>query len=408
MDSRAASATRAALKGFAATLSARQVARLRADADFAFASEDREVHEVATEPLAPGDTLPTGVRRIDAGTPAAVHRASTAAVAVIDTGIDLGHADLNAVSGTNCLRPRKSAQDDNGHGTHVAGTIGARNNGAAGGESVVGVSPGTRLYAVKVLSAGGSGTWPQVICGIDWVTKNAARLDIKVANVSLVGTGFADDDCGATFADALHRRSATRPRPVLLRQPRLGGRLLRQLAGTDEADDLAAAGFSNGGPAVHGQRQLDQCTRRVLRGDLAPRGPCTRKLEREVLQCGVVADEHHGSQGVRDAPESREQRRGIPAIELRLDFDFGVLQRRSDPFQRLERPPCGGAEHELRRDARFGDMPRHRLRRPPPARSERTIAIRQTRLLPARLRVTQQVQAPHRARRMPHRGGQRR
>jgi subtilisin family serine protease len=194
-----------ALKGFAATLSAAQVSRLRADGDVAFASEDRAVHAVATEPLAPGDSLPTGVRRIEAGTPAAVHEASTVGVAVIDTGIDLAHPDLNAVAGKSCLRQRKSAQDDNGHGTHVAGTIAARNNGAAAGESVAGVSPGTRLYAVKVLSATGSGTWSQVICGVDWVTKNAAVLNIKVANMSLGGGGATDDDCGATFADALHR-----------------------------------------------------------------------------------------------------------------------------------------------------------------------------------------------------------
>ena len=194
-----------ALKGFAATLSSRQVGRLRADADVAFVSEDRTVHAVATEPLAPGESVPTGVQRIDAGTPTAAHRASTAAVAVIDTGIDLTNPELNAVSGKNCLRTRKSAQDDNGHGTHVAGTIGARNGGAAGAESVVGVSPGTRLYAVKVLSATGSGTWSQVICGIDWVTANAAPLNIRVANMSLGGGGTTDDNCGNSNADALHR-----------------------------------------------------------------------------------------------------------------------------------------------------------------------------------------------------------
>jgi subtilisin family serine protease len=104
-------------------------------------------------------------------------------VAVIDTGIDLTHPDLQAVNGTNCVSPGAPAQDDNGHGTHLAGTIAARNNGSG----VTGMVPGTTVYAVKVLNAAGSGRESQFICGVDWVTANAARLNIKVANVSLGG-----------------------------------------------------------------------------------------------------------------------------------------------------------------------------------------------------------------------------
>jgi subtilisin family serine protease len=140
------------------------------------------------------------VRRIEAGTATTAHAASSAAVAVIDTGIDLTHPDLNAVSGTNCVSPASAAQDDHGHGTHVAGTIAAKNNGAG----VVGVAPGTKLYAVKVLDAAGGGTIAQVICGIDWVTRNAAALGIKVANLSLGGPGANDNNCGDTNGDPLH------------------------------------------------------------------------------------------------------------------------------------------------------------------------------------------------------------
>jgi subtilisin family serine protease len=57
---------------------------------------------------------------------------------VIDTGIDLANPELDAVSGTNCVKPGTSAQDDNGHGTNVAGIIAARNTGSG----VVGVAPG--------------------------------------------------------------------------------------------------------------------------------------------------------------------------------------------------------------------------------------------------------------------------
>jgi subtilisin family serine protease len=192
-----------ALKGFAARLGKRQLARVGAEPSVAFVSPDREVRVAAQVPLLPGDAAPTGVRRIGAATPSQVHQASNAAVAVIDTGVDLTHPDLNVASGKNCTTSRKTAtaRDDNGHGTHVAGTIGAENDGGG----LVGVAPGTRLYAVKVLNASGQGTWSQVICGLDWVTQKARTLNIKVANMSLAGFGFADGLCGNLIGDALNR-----------------------------------------------------------------------------------------------------------------------------------------------------------------------------------------------------------
>jgi subtilisin family serine protease len=183
-----------ALKGFTAKLSPQQVRRLEADPRVAFVSQDREVHALGTVPLASGETAPTGVRRIEAATTTTAQQASSASVAVVDTGIDLAHPDLNAASGTNCVSPGSPAQDDNGHGTHVAGTIAARNTGSG----VVGVAPGTQLYAAKVLNAQGSGTVSQVVCGIDWVTANAAALKIKVANMSLGGTGSPFGTCAST------------------------------------------------------------------------------------------------------------------------------------------------------------------------------------------------------------------
>ncbi len=191
----------AALKGYAARIPAALLPLVRADPRVAFVSDDRPVQAFGSVPLSAGDAAPTGVQRIEAATTTTTHQASTANVAVIDTGIALSHPDLNAVSGKNCVRPWRNANDDNGHGTHVAGTIGAKNNGSG----VVGVAPGTRLYAVKVLNAQGSGTWSQVICGIDWVTQNAASLNIKVANMSLGGSGSNDNNCGNTNSDALHK-----------------------------------------------------------------------------------------------------------------------------------------------------------------------------------------------------------
>lgn len=184
-----------AVKGFAARLSVRQVAALRNDPQVALVVPDRAVHATATVPLAAREQLPpTGLRRIEAASATSARQAASAAVAVIDTGVDLAHPDLNATTGTNCVAPGQPAQDDNGHGTHVAGTIAATNAGAG----VVGVAPGTRIYGVKVLDAAGSGTESQVICGIDWVAANAAALNIKVANMSLGGTGVPLSACPTT------------------------------------------------------------------------------------------------------------------------------------------------------------------------------------------------------------------
>lgn len=184
---------RSALKGYAAKIPDARLDDVRRDPRVAFVSEDRPVEAVA-------QTLPTGVNRIDGELSS--HYASNSwniAVAVIDTGSG-PHTDLNIAGGKNC-QTGKSYSDGNGHGTHVAGTIGAVNNGAG----VVGVAPGIPIYSVRVLSNAGSGTWSSVICGIDWVTANASGLKIKVANMSLGGAGTDDGHCGNSNSDALHK-----------------------------------------------------------------------------------------------------------------------------------------------------------------------------------------------------------
>jgi subtilisin len=192
---------RTALKGYSAKLTQAQVRALRADPQVASVEPNRIVH--ASDTLASGESVPTGVARMGAASSSSgtANPASSAAVAVIDTGIDLGHPDLNVGSGTNCVSPGSAPQDDNGHGTHVSGTIGATNAGAG----VVGVAPATRVVPVKVLDSSGSGTWDQIICGINWVAAHAASDGIAVANMSLGGLGSSLDNgaCGAT--SALHQ-----------------------------------------------------------------------------------------------------------------------------------------------------------------------------------------------------------
>ena len=192
-----------AIKGFATHLSDKQRERLEAEPEVAFVSPDRPVKASAT-PLAAGDSAPTGIRRMGAAADGNVRGPAGVNVAVIDTGIDLAHPDLNAVSGRNCVSPGAPAQDDEGHGTHVAGSIGALNNGTG----VVGVAPGTKLFAAKVLDSAGSGTQSQVICGIDWVagtrTDSDTTNDIAVANMSLGGPSAPVASCSTT-TDAEHK-----------------------------------------------------------------------------------------------------------------------------------------------------------------------------------------------------------
>lgn len=191
---------RSALKGFSARLAPGQVRRLRADPEIATVMRDHPVHTQGGEPLAPGETAPTGVDRIEAFNGGNTAGPAGVGVAVLDTGIDTDHPDLagTVAGGTNCIDGTQPLEDDHGHGTHVAGTIAARNDGAG----LVGVAPGTRLYSVKVLDGRGSGSMSTVICGIDWVTANAAA--IGVANMSLGGAGQPIERCGDSMADLEH------------------------------------------------------------------------------------------------------------------------------------------------------------------------------------------------------------
>jgi subtilisin len=118
-------------------------------------------------------------------------------VAVIDTGIDPSHPELNVVGGINCSTGN-SYNDGNGHGTHVAGTVAARDNDIG----VVGVAPGARLWAVRVLNNQGFGFTSDIICGVDWVTANAST--IEVANMSLSGTGTEPSGSGCATGNAYH------------------------------------------------------------------------------------------------------------------------------------------------------------------------------------------------------------
>jgi subtilisin family serine protease len=172
-----------ALKGFAARMPASVAQALARDPDVAFVEPDVYAHTAQqTEQLSP-----TGVKRIGAAPNPSALDCSGVDIAIIDTGIDLDHPDLNvnALGSQNFIGNNTgSPDDDNGHGTHVAGIVAAKNNGIG----VVGVCPGARLWAIKVLDSLGGGYFSDIIEGVDYVTANAGQ--IKVANMSLAGVGY--------------------------------------------------------------------------------------------------------------------------------------------------------------------------------------------------------------------------
>jgi subtilisin len=118
----------------------------------------------------PGPTSQLGPTGTQSATPSDVN----VDIAIVDTGIDLTHPDLNVYREKTFVPNTTSANDDNGHGTHVAGTAAARDNSIG----VVGVAPGARLWAVKVLDSTGAGSISSIIAGIDYVTQHANEIDV--------------------------------------------------------------------------------------------------------------------------------------------------------------------------------------------------------------------------------------
>jgi subtilisin family serine protease len=199
-----------------------------------FVARDRAVKATAQK-------TPTGIDRIEADTSSTKAGNGSSSVdediAIIDTGIDK-HPDLNIAGGHNCVgRNGSDYSDGNGHGTHVAGTAAAKDNG----KGVVGVAPGARLWAVRVLNDNGSGSFSSVICGIDWVTGKAGT--IEVANMSLGATvpGTDNGACGWTGDNA----SAAMHQAICNSVD--AGVFYAVAAGNDSKDDL------NGVPAAFDQ-----------------------------------------------------------------------------------------------------------------------------------------------------------
>jgi subtilisin family serine protease len=129
-------------------------------------------------------TIPTGIQRIYADTMGSFQMASSnctcdAVVAIVDTGVDFSHSDLNinTAMSVDCMSGRcikGLGYDDGGHGTHLAGIIGAIGND----QGVVGVCPGAEIWSIKSFSGAEMGQTSSVIAGLDYVAKHASKIDV--------------------------------------------------------------------------------------------------------------------------------------------------------------------------------------------------------------------------------------
>ncbi|HEU4453102.1 MAG TPA: S8 family serine peptidase [Longimicrobium sp.] len=238
-----------AAKGFSAAIPEHRVAAIAADPRVKLVERDAFVQlikpvEIAARPGGgggtSGQTTPWGITRVGG---AADGTGKTAWV--LDTGVDLTHPDLNTSRACHTYFAGTSPSDGNGHGTHVAGTIAAKNNA----QDVVGVAAGAYVCSVRVLGNSGSGSYEGIVNGINFVAANGRSGD--VANVSITGYG-----ANATLENAVAAAARLGIRFVLAAgnsgqfagnetPARLDATNVYTISATDSKDCLAS--FSNWG-----------------------------------------------------------------------------------------------------------------------------------------------------------------
>lgn len=183
-----------ASEGFSAKLPALLVPDIEALDEVEYVAADEKVGRLPDDEKDPdvvdivellgGDEVPFSIQRVGGaygGSLAGIE------VAVVDSGIDGDHPDLNVVASEDFVAQSGGTPapngDLNGHGTHCAGTIGAY----ADGEGVMGVAPGVALHGVRVLDENGSGYWTDIVAGLEYVLDHP---EIRVVNMSLGGPAF--------------------------------------------------------------------------------------------------------------------------------------------------------------------------------------------------------------------------
>ncbi|WP_116047468.1 S8 family peptidase [Amycolatopsis palatopharyngis] len=198
-----------ALEGFSVTATETEAKRLAADAGVDYVVQNQRVHTTETQQSPPSwglDRLDQRDLPLDDAYTYSTDAANVTAY-IVDTGVLTEHETFGgrASGGKDFIDNDDDATDENGHGTHVAGTVGGKEYG---------VAKGVKIVPVRVLDANGSGTTAQVVAGIDWVAETASGP--SVANMSLGGT--ADDaldeavrgavEKGVTFGVAAGNSSA--------------------------------------------------------------------------------------------------------------------------------------------------------------------------------------------------------
>lgn len=193
------------MRGFSAALTDAQRRTLLADPRVEAIVPDQAVRSTGDPEAEPGVRRVGSLQNLDrSGATLDVD------IAILDTGIQTNNPDLNVVGGYNCTNTSQPGTYGDspsfGHGTHVAGIAGARNNGSG----VEGVAAGARLWSIKVLDFAGLGYWSWIICGLDHVADMQDPSDpsmprIEVVNLSLAGAGSDDGNCGQDNHDLLHQ-----------------------------------------------------------------------------------------------------------------------------------------------------------------------------------------------------------
>ncbi|MEU3303613.1 S8 family peptidase [Streptomyces sp. NPDC006678] len=174
---------RSVLNGFSASMSKAKAARLAADPRVAYIEQNSVIRLNETQSNATWGLDRVDQRNLPLSTTYTYNAtASNVNAYIIDTGIRTSHSEFGgrARVGTDTVGDGQNGQDCQGHGTHVAGTVGGK---------TYGVAKSVKLVAVRVLGCDGSGTTEGVIAGVDWVTANAAKP--AVANMSLGGGASA-------------------------------------------------------------------------------------------------------------------------------------------------------------------------------------------------------------------------
>jgi len=237
------------IKGFCVKLSDEDANKLRNDKNVKYFEPDRIVALAKPAPQPPAESTPWGITRVGGG---ATYTGVNVAW-IIDSGIDLDHPDLNVnvALSKDFTGSRVGAEDENGHGTHCAGTVAAIDNTIG----VVGVAAGATVVAVRVLDRRGSGAYSGVIAGVDYVGATAKAGD--AANMSLGGpvsdaldaAVLAASNKGIFFALAAGNESdhASNHSPA-----RVNGTNIFTVSAMDSADKFAY--FSN-----YGNPPVDYC-----------------------------------------------------------------------------------------------------------------------------------------------------